>query len=135
MVRQALAEQNFAGECEGADGWYLLRRGASFNQFQYRAGALVERVGGAWYVEAGTLGEKKELRLAPWMVCEVSYDGVSLYVVECDAKKVLHVGPVLGSLPLERVDPMLVAINLQPGESCVCARFGRCFLPLEFFGW
>lgn len=135
MVRQALAEQNFADEFEKGDGWYLLRRGASFNHCQYRAGAIVERWRGAWYVEAGTHGEKEELRLDPWMVCEVSYEGVSLFVVECDAKKVLYARPVLSALPLERVDPLLVACSLQPGEGCVCARFGRCFLPLEFFGW
>jgi len=135
MVRPSMAEDNFAGDPKKRDGWYLLRRGVSFDRQHYPAGAIIERVHGDWCVHEGAFGAKRALELEPWMVCDVSYDGVSLFVVECDAKNVLSARAVLSSSEGERVDPLLVSVTLQPGESCVCARFGRCFLPLEFFGW
>lgn len=135
MVRPVMAEDNFAGDPKKQDGWYLLRRGVTLDRQHYRAGVIIERLHGAWYVDKGAFGAKRALQLEPWMVCDVSYDGISLFVIECDAKNVLSARAVLSSAEGERVDPLLVSVPLTPGESCVYARFGRCFLPLEFFGW
>ena len=135
MVSHTAKEQGSASENHERDGWYLLRRGTAILGRSYRAGSVVERLKGAWHIHEEVLGPTEALPLHSSMVCEVSYDGVALFVVECDSERVLHARPVSGSLPLIRIDPMLINSNMQPGDTHVCARFGRCFLPLEFFGW
>ncbi len=135
MVCRAVADQVCAHKRQKGDGWYLLRRGTRILGHSYPAGSVVERVNGSWYIHEGEDRDQQALPLDSSMVCEVSYDGVSLFVVERDSETLLHARPVSSPMTWVRIDPMLITMNIQPGDSHICARFGRCFLPLEFFGW
>ncbi len=116
------------------EGWYLLRSNLSHNKHMYRAGTLVEYLEGGWFVQ-GPLEEREQLSLSSVNVCRTHYEGVSLYEIECIEHEGVLTRPVLSTLSLTKVDPMMVQVPLRVGESRVCVRFGHCFLPLEFFNW
>jgi len=116
------------------NGCYLLRKGVSISNCVYRAGTVVELVDGAWFLHE-TLKERTRLSLNAELVCRTSYDGVSLHELECTDHGVLFSSPVLSDSPPVTVDPIMVHLLIQRGESRVCIKFGHCFLPLELFDW
>lgn len=121
------------------DGWYFLRRDVPLYGKQYRAGTLVELQHGEWFVhESAGNGKDSARRLIPIdssLVCRTSYGGVSLYEIWRGGEGLVYARPVLSDASPQSVDPMAVNVNLPSGQSRVCVRFGRCFLPLEFFNW
>ena len=135
MGYRAIYMENCAAEAEPEDGWYLLRKSLRVRGRAYRAGSVVKQVGSALYIEDVEQGFSDPLPLDRSMVCGAWYDGVALFEVECAIDGVICARPVSGCGPFERIDPMVVIGSIEPGESRVFARFGRCFLPLEFFGW
>ena len=116
------------------NGWYLLRRKLWSPNRIYRAGSLLEHTDGEWFLR-GELDDEENLSLTSEMVCRTSYDGISLYEIECTDRGAFLARPVLSDLPFERVDPVMVNLSLLAGEGRVCVKFGHCFLPLELFNW
>jgi len=116
------------------EGWYLLRENLFLSNRTYRAGALVEHLGGKWFLKEGR-ERNNHLPLAPEMVCRPFYHGVSLYEIHCTDRGAIFARPVLSEVPSERIDPLVVHLSLQKGEGRVCVKFGHCFLPLELFNW
>lgn len=121
------------------DGWYLLRRDASLCGKQYRAGTLVEHLNGSWCVwewrAAGEDPARRTLPLDVSMICNTSYGSVSLYEIWRRSDGEVYARPVLSDVYPQSVDPIALTVVLAAGESRVCVRFGRCFLPLELFNW
>ena len=121
------------------DGWYLLRSDVSLSGKQYRAGTLVEHLNGLWCVSewraAGADPARRSLPLDVSMVCNTSYGSVSLYEIWRRRDGVVYARPVLSDVYPQSVDPMALTVVLAAGQSRVCVRFGRCFLPLELFNW
>lgn len=121
------------------DGWYLLRRDVSLCGKQYRAGTLIEHLHGEWFVQegraAGADPARRTLSLDVSMVCNTSYGSVSLYEIWRMRDGLVYARPVLSDVYPQSVDPIALTVVLAAGQSRVCVRFGRCFLPLELFNW
>lgn len=135
MRYRAIHDEGCVDAAESEDGWYLLRKSLRVRGKTYRAGCVVKRVRSTWLIEDLEQGFSDSLPLDRSMVCEAWYDGVSLFEVECATDGVICARPVSACGSFESIDPIVVIGSIEPGESRVFARFGRCFLPLEFFGW
>ena len=121
------------------DGWYFLRRDVSIRGKRYRAGTLVEHVHGEWFVQSAASDaagfEGCAGLIDASMVCKTSYGDVSLYEVWRVRDDLVYARPVLSDVSPQSVDPMTLNVALASGQSRICVRFGRCFLPPEFFNW
>jgi hypothetical protein len=121
------------------EGWYFLRRDVSIRGNRYRAGTLVEHLHGEWFVQNAACDTAVPVRCAvvidASMICRTSYGSVALYEVWRVRDDLVYARPVLSHVSPQSVDPMMLNVVLASGQSRVCVRFGRCFLPLELFNW